>query len=395
LEPIPSPPAAAPKGRCTICFRPDDLCFCGSIPRIDNRTEVLIVQHRREQFHAFNTARIVRRALRRCRWIADHTPRLGQLLEATPLSPRAALLYPSPEAERLAEIPVAEFPDQLVILDGTWNHAKTLVRDLPCLASLRRVRLAPSSPSRYRIRREPNQQSLSSLEATVAALRLLEPETDGLDQLVGVFEQMIDRQIDRSQTNHVPQWRQRKRRRTAVSNVPRVLAGDDLSSVVVAYGEQRRGGRGRDHAPRLPLYWMAKRLVGGQEFRCAIAPPEPLDDRFLDSLRLARDDFSQAVSLEQFRHRWNAFLRPGDQVVVYHSNTAKMLHDAGAEISPAVIMKAIQFDHPPARGTLDDVLRSIGIETVSHHGSRAAQRLAAAVALARYVNSLCTGGSFD
>ncbi len=70
--------------RCYQCFRPLSLCFCDAIPRIENRTDVLILQHVGERFHPFNTARIVQKALRHCRLIADHNQRLGTSSPADP-----------------------------------------------------------------------------------------------------------------------------------------------------------------------------------------------------------------------------------------------------------------------------------------------------------------------
>ena len=52
------------RDRCYGCFRPKSACFCAAIPRIGNQTDVLILQHVRERFHPFNTARMVQRALR-------------------------------------------------------------------------------------------------------------------------------------------------------------------------------------------------------------------------------------------------------------------------------------------------------------------------------------------
>ena len=66
--------------RCYQCFRPMSLCFCEAIPQIDNRTDVLILQHVGERFHPFNTARIVQKALRRCHLIADHNRVWGRIL---------------------------------------------------------------------------------------------------------------------------------------------------------------------------------------------------------------------------------------------------------------------------------------------------------------------------
>ena len=345
---------------------------------------MLIVQHRREQFHAFNSARIVRRALHRCRLLADHMPRLAERFASETLSPHAALLYPGEDASLLSELSDQQRPDQLVVVDGTWSHAKSLLRQIPQLRSLPRVRLAPASPSRYRIRREPNEQALSSLEATVAALRILEPETRGLDELILAFDRMIDTQLLRTENTN---WRRRKRR-SPVSNVPRCLSRD-LSGVVVAYGEQQRGGVGSDDKQRLPIYWIAQRLDSDVGLATAIEPRETLTDEFLQCLRLRRGDFDDAVSVDRFRRLWREFLRPGDQVVVYHPNTARLLVNSGADFVQAVTLKSIKLGINDHRGTLDDVVRSLQIQTNPVGGSRAADRLAKAVALTRYVNQKC------
>ena len=376
-----------PSRRCIRCCRPAELCFCASIPDIDNRTDVLIVQHRRERFHAFNSARIVHQSLNRCRLLADHTPRLAGRFASTPLSDRAALLYPGDDASLLTELHPDQYPDQLIVLDGTWNHAKTLMRDLPRIQSLPRYRLAPSSPSRYRIRREPSEQSLSTLEATVAALRVLEPTTAGLDRLLAAFSRMIDDQIERSQSS----WRRNRRRRRGATNVPRSFSGD-LSNIVVAYGEQERGGQANDHkedSNRLPIYWVAERLGSGETFRCAIETRSTQDDEFLACLRLGREDFRDAVSIETFRQRWKAFVRPSDMVAMYHQSTAKLLREIDAEFAPSSLLKSVKIDRNCRGGTLDDVVRALGIETNVVGQSRADRRLANAIALVRYFHTLC------
>src|SRR5436190_14664225 len=92
-----------PSGRCYGCFRPKSDCFCAAIPTIANRTEVLILQHVRERFHPFNTARMVQRALRNSSLLVDHTPDLVARLR---LKPRAGLLYPGPEAMLISDLPL-------------------------------------------------------------------------------------------------------------------------------------------------------------------------------------------------------------------------------------------------------------------------------------------------
>ncbi|MBL8830226.1 MAG: DTW domain-containing protein [Planctomycetaceae bacterium] len=184
---------------CYGCIRPRGDCFCATIPTIDNRTEILILQHLREQFHPFNTGRLVHRALRHSQLAVAHNQKLAESLP-TLLKPRVGLLYPGPDATLLNELHVDQRPDQLVILDGTWQQAESMMRAIPQLRSLPRYRLAPTKPSRFRIRRAPDPQALSTVEATIAALRVLEPDTAGLDRLQAAFVAMIDHQIGRDAT---------------------------------------------------------------------------------------------------------------------------------------------------------------------------------------------------
>ena len=176
--------------RCYRCRRPSDHCWCRLCRPITTRTEIVIVQHGREAGHPFNSARILAATLTRLRLITawGAVPRPPELATGT------ALLYPGPDAVPLDACDHP--PERLVIIDGTWSHARIILRHNPWLAALPRVGLAPTRPSNYRIRLEPKPECLSSVEATVAALRLLEPDTADLDHPLEVFNHMIDRQID-------------------------------------------------------------------------------------------------------------------------------------------------------------------------------------------------------
>ena len=149
--------------RCYDCYRPVESCFCDAIPEVDNRTDVLILQHQRERRHPFNTARIVNKALNRCRLIFDRNESFADRDLA--IIDGAALLYPSKDARLVSELTPEEMPSQLIVIDGTWDHAKALFRDVPQLHDLPRLKLNPSSPGQYRIRREPTEVGRSQLVA--------------------------------------------------------------------------------------------------------------------------------------------------------------------------------------------------------------------------------------
>lgn len=368
--------------RCYNCFRPRATCFCKSIPAIDNRTEVLLVQHRRERFHRFNTARIVHKALRNSQLLTDRTQLLAERLQ---VKPQSGLLYPGPAAIPMAALPPELRPQQLVVVDGTWHQTKTLVRDIPALQRLPRYQIAPAVPSRYRIRRVPDAHSLSTVEATVAALRFLEPETTGFEQLLQAFDSMVDAQLAHPGSANGSRFVARGSR--TIKNVPLALHGD-LANIVVAYGEAPPGERGAGkRPPGPPLCWVAQRLGDGAGFGCTLIPDRPLDEAFLGHLELTKRDFAAAISLQEARQRWAEFQRPGDVVAMLQPGTARLFSFIAPEQRSCLVLKAIDLDSLGIQ-VVDASLERSQMPPVWEKMGRASRRLRAAMDLVREVNAL-------
>ena len=172
-------------------------CICADVIPVANRTPLVIVQHPREQRHPFGTVRIARLGLRQVEVKVASRSDDDRAVCPPCAPPGAALLFPSPDAAILGE---EARPAALVVVDGTWPTARKLVRDNPWLQALPRVRLQPQRPGNYRIRQAPRPSfQLSTIEAVVAALRILEPEAHDLDGLLDAFDTMIDRQISLAQ----------------------------------------------------------------------------------------------------------------------------------------------------------------------------------------------------
>jgi hypothetical protein len=191
----PADPESNPRENCYGCFKPVHLCLCNRIEKVANRTPITIVQHPRERFHAIGTARIARLGLEQVR---VEVPRNGaeQNLTLPDLSrPGMGLLFPRMGSIDLAELTPDALPRELVILDGTWPHARRLYDANPWLHALPHHHLIPDAPSRYRIRKPPRPGYISTIEAIVAALRIVEPDTEGFDRLIGLFDAMIDEQV--------------------------------------------------------------------------------------------------------------------------------------------------------------------------------------------------------
>lgn len=186
--------SARPRPVCYRCFKPQVACVCASIERVANETGLIILQHPRERLHPLGTARIARLGFTRVRvepcsqWMDDTAPRVE-------VPARSALLYPSAGGRELSQVPPGERPRHLFILDGTWFHAKKIYDAHGWLQQLPHVHITPDAPSGYGgTRAEPKAQYVATVEAIIYALRVLEPQTRGLDGLLRSFAAMVDRQ---------------------------------------------------------------------------------------------------------------------------------------------------------------------------------------------------------
>ncbi len=179
---------------CYRCFRAASVCICDLVPSIANRTGVVVLQHHRELLHPIGTARIARLGLQHSSILVAHRHRK---LAVDPFQkPGTALLYPHPQAKNLDQLTCENYPEHLIVLDGTWAQASSMYRANAWLKELPHLVIRPQTESNYRIRRQPKEGCLATIDALVQTLQTLEPETQGLPQLLKVFDQMVDQQLD-------------------------------------------------------------------------------------------------------------------------------------------------------------------------------------------------------
>lgn len=194
-----------PRARCKRCLRPTGYCLCALIPQIDSRTRVLILQHPDEVSHALNTARLAALGLVNAQLcVGEVFDDLHTLLN--PPGYQARLLFPGDAAETLKAYAPDATPMLLVVPDGTWRKARKLLHLNPLLAALPRVTLGSVPASRYRLRKAPGPEALSTLEAIVHTLQALEAP-NAFEALLKPFDALIDGQIqamgnDTYQRNH-------------------------------------------------------------------------------------------------------------------------------------------------------------------------------------------------
>jgi DTW domain-containing protein YfiP len=171
------------------------VCYCHALPRIDTTTRVVILQHPRERDMPIGTARMASLCLPQAelrvgvRWTAELLA--GAL--GDPARP-PILLYPGPGARDILRDP-PHGPVTLVVVDGTWSQARTVVRDNPVLQALPRYAFATPEPSQYRIRREPCAEYVSTIEALMHVLGALEGDPARFRSLLDPLRAMVDAQL--------------------------------------------------------------------------------------------------------------------------------------------------------------------------------------------------------
>ncbi|MBK8257451.1 MAG: DTW domain-containing protein [Polyangiaceae bacterium] len=160
--------------RCEGCWLHTHLCVCGDLPRLTVKTRVVIVMHHVELRRSSNTGRIAARILG-----ADiHLRGLQTGSDAPPLESnvqggRRLVLFPAENA-RLLTAADADENLTLVVPDGNWKQASRALHRDPAARGAEVVTLPPGLPSRYRLRKRTNSSALSTFEAIVRALSIVE-----------------------------------------------------------------------------------------------------------------------------------------------------------------------------------------------------------------------------
>lgn len=191
---------------CSHCLRPNKVCICDFIQRIDNPIEIGILQHPTEAKQIKGTAIIATCSLTRCRhWVGESVKTLPGLVEWLNESEPVYLLYPETEdsqalvtihsIDEMKALRGSQF--KLLVLDGTWRKTFKMMQLNPELNGLPRVALSPKSSSNYRIRKQKDEQSLSTVEAIYELLSQLEGESgaEKYGPLLGAFEKMQQQQL--------------------------------------------------------------------------------------------------------------------------------------------------------------------------------------------------------
>lgn len=173
---------------CLRCQRPEIACICHLIVALDNKIEVVVLQHPTEVSQAKGTVTLLHQSLNLSQVLVGED--FSQDENFTHLlakyAGKLALLYPSENAievdylsndkliSKNANINLMTEIRCIIILDGTWKKAYRMFMVNKALQTLPHIVLPQTLQGNYDIRKTKKSHALSSLEACCHALARLE-----------------------------------------------------------------------------------------------------------------------------------------------------------------------------------------------------------------------------
>lgn len=194
--------------RCGRCALPPAWCLCAEVAPLMLSTRVVVFLHRREVHKPTNTARMVPIALRNAEVrVVGHVEDRERFAEPAPPGSRAVMLFPSPRSIELTRESARELsfgsPLTLVVPDGNWRQANKIATHEEALAVLPHVRLPQGPPSTLRLRANPDPDRISTFEAIVRALGILEGA-----EVQAALEHVLALKIERTRWTRKPPSRE-------------------------------------------------------------------------------------------------------------------------------------------------------------------------------------------
>ena len=343
----------------------------------------MILQHPRERDMPIGTARMAKLCLPQSelhvgiRW--GESAAFAKAI-SDPTRP-AILLSPGPTAKDILREP-PEGPVTLVVVDGTWSQAKVVVRDNPALQALPRYAFSTPEPSQYRIRKEPRAEYVSTIEALMHVLGVLEGDPARFRALLDPLNAMVDAQLAAQQASprrSTPrQPKPPSKRRLPDAFVHR------YEDVVCVVGEANAWPyeAGVRQGPDELVHFVAHRLATGESFEAIARPEHGVSTSTPFHLGLPAKTFEAGMSRAELVSRYAAFSRPTDIACGWGTYGMSLLADA-LPADRIDMREAAQRLLHKKFGTLEGLVATLGPLPISDKPGRANARLASLVALAR------------
>lgn len=163
---------------CNICGLPVNTCICDRLPTVYTGAQIWILSTGKEFSRASNTARLLKlinpESTSIYLWERTVEPEeLLQKIQSGIYEPY--LLFPAENEEALARTvnyPISNKVPAFVLIDGTWQEARKIVRKSDYLKTLPLLSLSTEKDSIFNLRRGVKPGNLCTIEAAIEVVRM-------------------------------------------------------------------------------------------------------------------------------------------------------------------------------------------------------------------------------
>ena len=190
---------------CQQCMQPSFSCYCSLVQRFDPKIKFVILLHPIERRRRIATGRMAYLCLENSELIIgqDYTKndQVNKILSDSRYQP--FVLYPGGSSINITETSTLEKANifcsdkihVVFVIDGTWATARKTMRLSQNLNKLPRVCFTPPYQSQFRVRKQPREECVSTIEAIHHFIDLLDVKVPHKN-LLYVFNKMVEKQIE-------------------------------------------------------------------------------------------------------------------------------------------------------------------------------------------------------
>lgn len=374
---------------CQRCLRPEVVCYCGRLSKLETKTRLVILQHPRERRMPVSTARMAHLSLPNSELHYGVSFDDNTRVTAVCNEPDTWVLFPGPDArspEALRDRP----PRHIIVVDGTWPLAKKVIKTNPALQALPKIGFTPRRPSNYRIRKEPAEHCVSTIEAVCELLGGIEGDHDRFDRMLNAFEYMVDRQLEYASTRSGP-VRYKVHKAPPKPRVP-LQFRDDFARMVCVYAEANAHPRGEEYGDKGEIvHVVASRPATGARFETIIRPRRPLSPSTPFHLGVREELLLNGEEVSAAMSRLQAFTTPDDLLCAWGGFPFSLLTAEGFDVKQPMDLRLPAMRYLRGRpGSVEAAAEKLGVTPSVWAQGRAGIRLAALHAVLGALNAIAS-----
>jgi len=192
--------------KCYSCYRPKTSCMCKHVHSFGTNTKFIILMHPKEFKKVKNgTGHLTHLSLENSELFIGIDFTNNEKINDIISTHESFVLYPSKEAINLSESHPIKHVDKniaIFIIDSTWACSLKMIRESKNLQGLRHLSFTSSKLSQFKIKEQPAEYCLSTIESTLEVIELLDKwdvenvRKYDLEKFLNPFHKMVEYQLD-------------------------------------------------------------------------------------------------------------------------------------------------------------------------------------------------------